>query len=83
MVNFGTARRAGTCAVNFGKNFGTAPRVRRAGVHGKLWHRAEEYCVWMHTLNLALHVCTHIVMVHVVCAVLQNTEEFGWCMHTV
>jgi hypothetical protein len=28
-------------------------------------------------------VCTHIVMVHVVCAVLQNTEEFDWCTQII
>jgi hypothetical protein len=37
--------------------------------------------VRMHALNLALRsVHTHSNGV-VVCTILQNTEEFGWCAH--
>jgi hypothetical protein len=39
--------------------------------------------VQMHALNLALHGEHTHSNVHVVCAVLQNTEEFGWCAHSM
>jgi hypothetical protein len=43
----------------------------------------EEYRVRMHTLNLALRSEHTHNNVHVVCAVLQNIEEFGWCAHSM
>jgi hypothetical protein len=34
-------------------------------------------------MNLALHSENTHSNVHVVCVVLQNTEDFGWCMHSM
>jgi hypothetical protein len=62
------------------ENVGVQENVR-AGVRGKLWRRAEEYCVRMRALNLALRGEHTHSNVHVVCATLQNTEELvGACI---
>jgi hypothetical protein len=47
-----------------------APRGKhwRASVHGKLWHRAEDYYVHMHALNLSLRDEHTHSNVHMGCA---------------
>jgi hypothetical protein len=52
-------------------------------VHSKLWHRAEEYCVRMHAVNLSLRGENTHSNVHMGVQVLHNTEEFGCCMHSM